>query len=54
MPASEDFEGASNGNSRNEGEKKVHIYLAGHPLKEAEELVCDESAYVMFYEVQTG
>jgi hypothetical protein len=54
MAASEDFEMESDGNSRAGDENKVQIYLPGQPLKEDEELVCDESAYVMLHEVQTG
>ncbi|KAK3585998.1 hypothetical protein CHS0354_033115 [Potamilus streckersoni] len=33
-------------------EKKA--YLPGQPLKENEELVCDESAYIMYHQAQTG
>jgi ribosome assembly protein RRB1 len=54
MAESEDFEMESDGNSRSEDEKKVKIYLPGQPLKEDEELVCDESTYIMLHEVQTG
>jgi len=54
MAASEDFEMESDENSRAGDEKNIQIYLPGQPLKEDEELVCDESAYVMLHEVQTG
>jgi hypothetical protein len=49
-----DVEMGGNGNSSNEGEENAATYLPGQPLKEDEELVCDESAYVMLHEVQTG
>jgi hypothetical protein len=54
MAASEGFEMDSDGNCPTEDEKKVQIYLPGQPLKEDEELVCDESVYVMLHEVQAG
>ena len=34
------------------GEKK--IYLPGDPIAEGEELVFDESAYMMYHQAQTG
>jgi ribosome assembly protein RRB1 len=34
------------------GETKV--YLPGDPIAEGEELVCDESAYIMYHQAQTG
>ncbi|XP_025829544.1 glutamate-rich WD repeat-containing protein 1-like [Agrilus planipennis] len=30
------------------------VYLPGKPLKEGDELVCDETAYIMLYQAQTG
>lgn len=30
------------------------VYLPGKPLEEGEELVCDQSAYVMLHQAQTG
>jgi ribosome assembly protein RRB1 len=54
MEEVDDVEMGRNGNSNNEGEVKAATYLPGQPLKEDEELVCDESAYVMLHEVHTG
>lgn len=30
------------------------VYLPGKPLEDGEELVCDESAYVMLHQARTG
>lgn len=30
------------------------VYLPGNPLEEGEELVCDQSAYIMLHQAQTG
>lgn len=30
------------------------VYLPGKPLEEGEELVCDESAYIMLHQAKTG
>jgi ribosome assembly protein RRB1 len=49
-----DMEMGENGNSNNEGEENAATYLPGQPLKEDEELVCDESVYMMLHEVHTG
>ncbi|EFA00626.1 glutamate-rich WD repeat-containing protein 1 [Tribolium castaneum] len=40
----------------NEGntEKPSEVYLPTKPLEEGEELVCDQSAYVMLHQAQTG
>jgi len=54
MAASEEIGMEIGGDSRTGDEKKVQIYLPGQPLKEDEELVCDESAYVMLHEVHAG
>lgn len=33
---------------------KSQVYLPGKPLEDGEELVCDESAYVMLHQARTG
>ncbi|XP_022919811.2 glutamate-rich WD repeat-containing protein 1 [Onthophagus taurus] len=40
----------------NQGEPSTtnDVYLPGKPLEEGEELVCDESAYIMLHQAQTG
>lgn len=35
-------------------EAPKEVYLPGKPLSEGEELVCDQSAYVMLHQAQTG
>lgn len=35
-------------------DNKQDVYLPGKPLEEGEELVCDESAYVMLHQARTG
>ncbi|XP_036330567.1 glutamate-rich WD repeat-containing protein 1-like [Rhagoletis pomonella] len=34
--------------------KSKEVYLPGKPLEEGEELVCDESAYIMLHQASTG
>lgn len=35
-------------------DSRPDVYLPGQPLKDGEELVCDESAYIMLHQAQTG
>lgn len=37
-----------------ENEEQPKVYLPHKPLKHNEELVCDQSAYIILREVQTG
>lgn len=37
-----------------ENDDRPSTYLPGQPLKEDEQLVCDQSAYVMLHQAQTG
>lgn len=43
------------GEEEKEGEEQTpKTYLPGQPLQEDEHLVCDQSAYVMLHQAQTG
>lgn len=41
-------------NEAKEGDNAQEVYLPGKPLEAGEELVCDESAYVMLHQARTG
>lgn len=40
--------------SDSDNSENKDIYLPGKPLKDGEELICDDSAYVMLHQAQTG
>ncbi|KAK2714194.1 hypothetical protein QYM36_008677 [Artemia franciscana] len=50
---SEDEDGAEDEEIGDE-EKVKETYLPGQPIEEGEELVCDESAYIMLHTAETG
>lgn len=37
-----------------ENDDRPNVYLPAQPLKEGEELVCDQSAYIMLHQAQSG
>lgn len=47
-------EGDHDQNCMEEDDETPKIYLPDQPLQEDEELVCDQSAYVMLHQAQTG
>lgn len=49
----DDDSSASDDDEEDDGKEKG-VYLPGKPLDEGEELVCDESAYVMLHQAHTG
>lgn len=53
---SSDGDGDDDGEGENSEVKieKSEVYLPGKPLDADEELVCDESAYVMLHQARTG
>lgn len=50
----DDDEEESEAGSGDEKEDEQEVYLPGKPLQENEELVCNESAYVMLHQAHTG
>lgn len=40
--------------SKADNDSDKEVYLPGKPLAEGEELICDQSAYVMLHQAQTG
>jgi len=50
----EEEESGSDMEDETEDKGPPKTYLPGEPLEEGEELVCDESAYLMYHQAQTG
>lgn len=40
--------------TENVDDNRPNVYLPGQPLQEGEELICDQSAYVMLHQAQSG
>lgn len=49
-----DDEEMEEGEEGDDGDDRPKTYLPDQPLKEDEQLVCDQSAYVMLHQAQTG
>jgi ribosome assembly protein RRB1 len=57
MELAEDDNDSENETMEEENEDKSkpeEVYLPNKPLDEGEELICDQSAYVMLHQAQTG
>lgn len=50
----DDEEELASGDEEEDDEETKEVYLPGKPLEENEELVCNESAYVMLHQAHTG
>jgi ribosome assembly protein RRB1 len=50
----EDSQDEEEAGEEDENEGPQQTYLPGKPLEEGEELVCDENAYLMFHQANTG
>lgn len=51
---SDSDDSVSTDESGDEESEESAVYLPGKPLEDGEELVCDESAYVMLHQARTG
>lgn len=54
MLEDDDDDSGSDVDDEDEDTTAKGVYLPGKPLAEGEELVCDESAYVMLHQAHTG
>lgn len=54
VPMDEDNSSESSDDEEDEDKVEKKVYLPGKPLNEGEELIYDESAYVMLHQAHTG